>query len=98
MRTETELGGKEMFCVWVKEAAKYLSMSGPAFTTAVRESGIGKTQEKRDFLKKESKDDFIKKTCNSCRQNCVAVYLCSLPVNLAALLKASELYKQSLHH
>ena len=50
MRTQTQIAGREVFIVWVKGAVPYLPVNGTLFTRAVRLSGMGTTQEKRNFL------------------------------------------------
>ena len=68
-----------------------MSATASAFTTAVRKSGCGKTQEKRDFLSLSSSDGFIKKHVNNSRQSCTAVFLDQLPHDMVASLKDGEL-------
>ena len=41
--------GQDAIVVWMKGAEPHLTLQGTAFTRAVRLSGLGKTQEKRDF-------------------------------------------------
>lgn len=90
MRSETSIDGRECLCIWMKEGAKHMnSATQAAFTSAVRMSGIGKTQVKRDFLSGQSTDTFIKKQENNVRQSCTAVFFDMLPHELSMQLKKS---------
>lgn len=91
MRSETQLEGKEILCVCIKEASKYFKVTPAVFSQAVRRSGMGKTQEKRDFLCVTATDNCIKKN-NCCRQSSVAVFLHKLPQNLKSRLKQCMLH------
>ena len=59
MRTQMQVAGREVLAVWVKGAVPYLTVSGPSFTRAVRLSGMGTTQEKRNFLSEGGADAII---------------------------------------
>ncbi len=89
MRTETQVEGRDVFAIWSKGGASYLPVSATAFTRAVRLSGIGKTQEKRNFLSVSSGDSCVITSSNAVRQSCNAIFLDSLPVDLATSLKES---------
>ena len=73
--------------VWMKEGMKYIGTSSSTFTDAVRKSGMGQNQEKRDFLQLHSRDTAIVKNRNNVRRNCTAVFLNKLPVSLKTGLK-----------
>ena len=75
MRADTKVDGSPVVVIWVSKAVKYASSHGQSIHSAVRACGIGKTQEKRDFLKSGSTDSVIMRKVNSVRQSCVALYL-----------------------
>ena len=83
MRTDTKVDGKEVVCLWMKFAEKHLNATSTSFNMAVRKSGIGKTQRKVHLLDGESKDKCILPGINNTRQSCTAVFLDSLPRDLA---------------
>lgn len=90
MRTETEVDNREVLAIWLKEGIKHMTTTQSAFTTAVRKSGLGRNQEKRDFLAPSSTDTFITKNVNNTRQSCTAVFLDMLPQDLMTELKAGK--------
>ena len=75
MRAETKVEGRPVLAIWTSKAVKYTSTNIQCINTAVRVSGIGKTQEKRDFLKSGCMDTVISRGLNSVRQSCVALYM-----------------------
>lgn len=97
MRTETEVENREVLAVWMKEGAHHITESPSALTVAVRKSGYGRSQEKRDFPALSSADNFITKNVNNARQSCTAVFLDRLPQALVADLKKSKRSSSSLH-
>ena len=70
MRSENKLEGREVLCIWLREAAEHLSVTPVVFSTSVRKSGLGKTQDKREFLLATSTDNYIKKS------NCCSRVVC----------------------
>lgn len=75
MRTDTKVDGRPVFAIWTSKAVKYTSSNVHGINSAVRSSGIGKTQEKRDFLKSGCTDTAIVRGVNNVRQSCVALYM-----------------------
>ena len=53
------------------------------FTTSVRKSGLGKSQQKKDLLSEKSTDRYIKPTINNSRQSCTALFLDAIPESMA---------------
>ena len=78
--------GQNAIVVWMKGAEPHLTLQGTAFTRAVRLSGLGKTQEKRDFLGEKCEDTAITEK-NSERHSCTAVFLSLIPKDLASQLR-----------
>lgn len=89
MRTGTEVQGREVLLVWVKGAEPYLTIAGASFTRAVRLSGIGSTQEKRNLLSPDSEDISIQDS-NSTRRSGNAIYLDELPDDMAKELQTCK--------
>ena len=87
LRSEHSLEGREVLSVWLREAAQYIPVSAAALSTSVRKSGLGKTQDKREFLSSTSLDNYIKRD-NCCRQSCVSIFLDKLPEKLSLELKS----------
>lgn len=56
MVTGTKVEGHPSQAIWTSRAATYISSSLYVITSAVRVSGIGKTQEKRVFLRSGCSD------------------------------------------
>lgn len=75
MRTDTKVDGRPVLAIWTTRAVKYTSSSVHTINGAVRSSGIGKTQEKRDFMKSGCTDKAIVRGLNNVRQSCVALYM-----------------------
>lgn len=92
MRCETELEKREVMVVWLKEGMKYISVSPCTFTDAVRRSGMGRNQEKRDFLGLNSSDVSIVKNDNNVRRSCTAVFLDKLPLSLNTELRDGNFF------
>ena len=62
MRADTKVEGNPVVAIWTSKAVKYCASSNaPSVNSAVRASGIGKTQEKRDFLRSDSTDSYFEK-------------------------------------
>lgn len=74
MRSGTHVDGKSAIAIWTTKAVEYSSLSLQAVNKAVRVSGFGKTQEKRDFLRPGSTDKVIIRNGNSCRQSCICLF------------------------
>ena len=75
MRSNTKVGGRPVIAIWTTKAVKLVpAISTQKLNNAVRATGIGKTQEKREFLRSNSKDKEIIRGVNDIRQNCVALY------------------------
>ena len=75
MRADTKVEGKPVVVIWTSKAVQYSSLNATTINSAVRASGLGKTQEKRDFLKTESRDTVIVTKENSVRRSCIALYM-----------------------
>ena len=71
----------------MKEGVKYIRATPCTFMDAVRKSGMGRNQEKRDFLELNSSDTCIIKNGNNVRRSCTAVFLDRLPLSLTTGLK-----------
>lgn len=75
MRADTKVDGRPVLGIWTSKAVKYIPSSIQSINSGVRASGIGKTQEKRDFLRSGCTDTSIVRGVNNVRQSCVALYL-----------------------
>ncbi|MCG8621059.1 MAG: hypothetical protein MJE68_03520 [Proteobacteria bacterium] len=91
MRTQTQIAGREVFVVWVKGAVPYLPINGTLFTRAVRLSGMGTTQEKRNFLA-EGGEGFAITESNSVRRSCNAIFLDAVTDDMALEMRQCKLY------
>jgi hypothetical protein len=75
MRADTKVEGKSVVVIWTSNAVQYSSFNVTTVNSAVRASGLGKTQEKRDLLKTGSTDTAIVTKENSVRRSCIALYM-----------------------
>ena len=64
-----------MIVIWTSRAVQYTTANVVCINNAVRASGLGKTQEKRDFLKDGSTDTAICKNSKTIRRSCIALFL-----------------------
>lgn len=74
IRGDVTVESKPAIVIWTSRAVQYTTASVASVNNAVRASGLGKTQEKRDFLKDGIMDTTILKT-NSMRRSCIALFL-----------------------
>ena len=93
MRTETEVERREILAVWMRGALSHTGQTEhhEKLTRAVRQSKMGKALEKREFLVAGSSYNFISKKSCSIRRSCTAIFLDTLPSELAKSLKKGEL-------
>lgn len=91
MRIGARVKGREVLLVWVKGSEPYLSVSGTAFTRAVRLSGIGVTQEKRNFLL-PGREDLVLDDSNSTRRSGYAIFLDEIPKELPSDFHVCKLH------
>ena len=89
MMTGTKVEGHPSLAIWTSRAVTYTSSSLYAINSAVRVSGIGKTQEKRSFLRSGCSDPDVVRGVNDVRQSCIALFLDDprWPPDLLARLK-----------
>ena len=69
----------------------YLPVNGTLFTRAVRLSGMGTIQEKRNFLA-EGGEDFAITESNSVRRSCNAIFLDAVTDDMALEMRQCKLY------
>jgi len=74
MCTGARVKGRDVLLVWVKGAEPYLSVSGAAFTRAVRLSGIGVTQDKKGNFLLPGREDLVFDDSNSTRRSGNAIF------------------------
>ena len=91
MRTEAEVESKHVLAIWMKGAAEYIkdTESLASIVPAVRKTQMGKLSVKREFLIPGRDDSCISKSF-SVRRSCIAIFLDSLPEQLAQNLQQSE--------
>ena len=96
MRTDTKVEGRPILAVWTSKAVQYTSSSVQSINSAVCTSGIGRTQEKRDFLRGGTTDTVIIRGVNNVRQSCIALYLDDRrwPNDLLTSVQAGKKYAQ----
>ena len=90
MRTQTTVNGREVVAIWPKVGERYMKATAMMFTTAVRKSLLGKSQQK-DLLSESSTDQRIKTTVNNTRQSCTAVFLDAIPESMAEEFRRGKL-------
>ena len=61
-------------------------------TSAIKQTGVGKNGEKRDFLLTTSNETFITQGINNVRRSCSVIFLDKLPIQLAAQLKKGTVH------
>ena len=93
MRTETEVEKREILAVWMRGALSHTGQTEHHgnLARAVKQSKMGKALEKREFLVTGSNYNFISKNSSSVRRSCTAIFLDTLPTELAKKLKEGEL-------
>ena len=75
MRSNTTVGGRPVIALWTSKAVKAVpTVNAQMLNNAVRESGLGKTQEKRDFLRSGCTDQEIIRNVNDIRQSCIVLF------------------------
>ena len=93
MRTETEVEKREVLAVWMRGAMSHVGQTEHhgKLASAVKQSGMGKAAEKREFLIAGRADNFISiKFKNSIRRSCTAIFLDKLPPELAKELREGK--------
>ena len=75
MRGNIEVKGHPSIVIWTTKAITYSTSNAPSINSAVRTSQLGKTQEKRSFLRDGCHDKSIVVGVNDVRQSCIALYL-----------------------
>ena len=88
MQTGTKVDGYEVLAVVAKNASELVGVSQQAFSAAVRNSEIGRTQMKRYFLKEKSTSLAINPDSDdTTKKSCCAIFLKDLPLGTSSLLQ-----------
>ena len=75
MRCGIKVDGNPAIAIWTSRAISHTSLTLQAVNSAVRASQLGKTQDKRDFLRSGSTDTVIVRNENTARQSSITLNL-----------------------
>ena len=92
MRTETWIHKREVLAIWIKSCMSHVQEDYSKVTSAIKQTGVGKNGEKRDFLLTTSNETFITQGINNVRRSCSVIFLDKLPTQLAAELKKGTVH------
>lgn len=75
MRLGITVDSSPAIAIWTTKAVQFTSFSAQSVNAAVRASSLGKTQDKRDFMRPGCKDTTIIWNENTARQSCITLKL-----------------------